>query len=55
MKYSISIGEQTVFRTDDKSAAFKVVAKIFRDGHRNVTLSGGRIGYWKRSNFPLKI
>jgi len=46
MKYYIKIKNEVVRKTEDKKEALKVVAKIFRDGHNEVSLHGGRIGNW---------
>ena len=46
MMYYIKIKDEVVHRTDNMKEAFKIVAKIFRDGHEEVYLHGGRIGKW---------
>ena len=45
-KYHIKIKDEIVRRTDSKKEALKVVGKIFRDGHEEVSLYGGRLGKW---------
>ena len=47
--YHIKIKDKVVHRTDNIKKALRVIAKIFRDGHGEVSLHGGRIGKW-RSN-----
>ena len=44
--YHIKIKDEVVHKTNSKKEALKVVAKIFRDGHEDVYLHGGRIGNW---------
>ena len=46
MIYYIKIKDEVVHRTNDFKEALKIVAKIFRDGHEEVYLHGGRIGKW---------
>ena len=46
MKYRIKVKDNVVFRTTEKKKALKVTTKIFRDGHEEVFLHGGRIGKW---------
>ena len=45
-KYHIKIKDKVVHRTDDMKKALQVIAKIFRDGHVEVFLYGGRLGKW---------
>jgi len=45
-KYHIKIKDKVVHRTDDKKKTLQVIAKIFRDGHGEVSLHGGRLGKW---------
>ena len=45
-KYHIKIKDKVVHRTDEKKKALQVIAKIFRDGHGEVSLHGGRLGKW---------
>ena len=49
MIYYIKIKDEVVHRTDNMKEALKIVAKIFRDGHEEVYLHGGRIGSWWNS------
>jgi|TARA_Y100000389_G_C17319562_1_gene442305 hypothetical protein len=46
MKYYIKIKDKVVHKTDNKKEALRIIAKIFRDGHEEVSLHGGRIGSW---------
>ena len=46
-KYHIKIKNKVVHKTNDLKKALKVVSKIFRDGHEEVSLHGGRIGKWR--------
>ena len=46
-KYHIKIKNKVVHRTDEKKKALQVIAKIFRDGHGEVSLHGGRLGKWR--------
>jgi len=46
-KYHIKIKDKVVHRTDDMKKALSVIAKIFRDGHGEVFLYGGKIGKWR--------
>jgi len=45
-KYHIKIKDKVVHRTNDMKKALQVIAKIFRDGHGEVSLHGGRLGKW---------
>ena len=45
-KYHIKIKDKVVHRTDEKKKTLQVIAKIFRDGHGEVSLHGGRLGKW---------
>ena len=47
MKYYIKIKDEVVHITKDKKKALKVISKIFKDGHEDVYLSGGRLGKWR--------
>ena len=44
--YYIKIKDEVVHKTDSMKKALKIVTKIFRDGHKEVYLHGGRIGKW---------
>ena len=46
MKYYIKIKDEIVHKTDNKKEALRIIAKIFRDGHEEVSLHGGRLGKW---------
>ena len=43
---SIKIKDKVVYKTNNMKDALRTIAKIFRDGHEDVYLSGGRIGKW---------
>ena len=45
-KYHIKIKDKVVQRTDEMKKALQVITKIFRDGHGEVSLHGGRLGKW---------
>ena len=45
-KYHIKIKDKVVHRTDNMKEALKITAKIFRDGHEEVSFHGGRLGKW---------
>ena len=45
-KYHIKIKDKVVHRTEDMKKALQVIAKIFRDGHEEVSFHGGRLGKW---------
>ena len=45
-KYHIKIKDKVVHKTDEKKKALQVITKIFRDGHGEVSLHGGRLGKW---------
>ena len=49
MKYSIKIKikNEVVHKTDNMKEALKIVGQIFRDGHEEVFLHGGRLGRWR--------
>tara|TARA_B100000949_G_scaffold177704_1_gene158529 strand:- start:1872 stop:2015 length:144 start_codon:yes stop_codon:yes gene_type:complete len=47
MVYTIKIGEKIVFKTNNLQQALHVIADIFRKGHDDVYLLGGRIGNWR--------
>ena len=46
-KYHIKIKNKVVHRTDNMKEALKIVGQIFRDGHEEVSLYGGKIGKWR--------
>ena len=46
-KYHIKIKNKVVHKTNDLKKALKVVGQIFRDGHEEVSLHGGRLGKWR--------
>ena len=46
VRYHIKINNKVVHKTNDKKNALQIIAKIFRDGHEEVFLHGGRIGKW---------
>jgi hypothetical protein len=46
MKYHIKIGNEIVHSTDTMKDAYKIIAKMFNNGHENISLHGGRIGKW---------
>jgi hypothetical protein len=46
MKYHIKIKDTVVYRTPDFHDALKTISNIFRDGHTDVYLHGGKIGKW---------
>ena len=43
-KFHIKIKNKVVHRTDNMKKALQVVGKIFRDGHEEVSLHGGKLG-----------
>ena len=46
-KYHIKIKDKIVHRTDNMKKALSVIGQIFRNGHGEVSLHGGRIGKWR--------
>ena len=46
-KYHIKIKDKVVHKTDNMKEALKIGGKIFRDGHEEVALYGGRLGKWR--------
>lgn len=48
MTYYIKIKDEIVHKTSSPKEALKIISKIFRDGHEEVYLHGGRIGTWWR-------
>ena len=46
-KYHIKIKDKVVHRTDNMKEALKIIGKIFRDGHEEVSLHGGKLGRWR--------
>ena len=46
-KYHIKIKNKVVHKTDNMKEALKIVGQIFRDGHEEVSLYGGKIGKWR--------
>ena len=44
--YKILIGTEVVHRTNELQDALKIISKIFKDGHTDVYLYGGKLGYW---------
>jgi len=47
MLYKVKIGQKTVFKTNNLKEALKVISDIFRKGHEDVYLHGGRLGSWR--------
>ena len=45
-KFHIKIKNQVVYKTNDKKKALQIISKIFRDGHEDIYLHGGRMGKW---------
>ena len=45
-RYKIMIGRKVVYRTNDLKNALKTISQIFRDGHTDVYLYGGKLGSW---------
>ena len=43
----VKIKQKVVFKTKEMKEALKVVADIFRKGHDDVSLHGGKIGRWR--------
>ncbi len=43
----VKIKQKVVFKTKELKEALKVVADIFRKGHDDVSLHGGKIGRWR--------
>ena len=41
------IAEAGINHNGDLKKALQIVGKIFRDGHEEVSLHGGRIGKWR--------
>ena len=46
-KYHIKIKDKVVHKTDNMKEALKIIGKIFRDGHEEVFLYGGKLGRWR--------
>ena len=46
-KYHIKVKDKVVHKTDNMKEALKIVGKIFRDGHEEVALHGGKLGRWR--------
>ena len=46
-KFHIKIKNKVVHRSDDMKKALRVIGQIFRNGHGEVSLHGGRIGNWR--------
>ncbi len=40
------IGREVVHKTNDLKTALNTISKIFNDGHTDVYLYGGKLGYW---------
>jgi len=47
MKYKIYIGDRVALITEDLQNALKIISQIFRDGHTDVYLYGGKLGKWR--------
>ena len=47
MIYRVKIGDKTVYRTENWQDALKAVKEVFKKGHDDVYLLGGKIGYWR--------
>ena len=46
MKYSIKIRQNTIHRTNDLKQSLKTISSLFKKGHTEVYLCGGRLGTW---------
>ena len=46
-KYHIKIKNKVIHKTDNMKKALRVIGQIFRDGHGEISLHGGRIGKWR--------
>ena len=46
-KYHIKVKDKVVHKTDNMKKALRVIGQIFRDGHGEISLHGGRIGKWR--------
>ena len=47
MKYRIYIGDKVALVTEDLQKALGIISQIFRDGHTDVYLYGGKLGKWR--------
>jgi len=47
MIYKIKVSDKTVHKTSDWNEALRVVKEIFKRGHDDIYLIGGKIGYWR--------
>ena len=45
-RYKIMIGRKVVHKTNDLKNALKTISQIFRGGHTDVYLYGGKFGSW---------
>ena len=43
----IKIKQKIVFKTNNIKEALHTIGKIFKDGHDDVSLHGGKIGRWR--------
>ena len=47
MKIYVYLNGKIVGKGKDVKACLKHVSKLFKEGHNDVVLSGGRIGRWR--------
>ena len=48
MKVYVKLNGKIVGKGKDIKSVFKHVAKMFREGHSDISVSGGRIGRWQK-------
>jgi hypothetical protein len=47
MKVYVKLGNKVVGKGKTAKACLKYISKLFREGHTDVYLSGGKLGNWR--------
>ena len=47
MKIYVKMNGETIGKGKDIKSVLKHVAKLFKEGHSDIIVSGGKIGRWK--------
>ena len=46
MKYIIKVKQDTVYETNDLKKALSIITNLFKKGHADIYLYGGKLGSW---------
>ena len=47
MKIYVKVKGNVIGQGKDIKSCFRYIAKLFREGHADINVSGGRIGSWR--------